>query len=242
MTLTRKQRWVLASVSLCLSACYHPSLPEQSGAANDGSVAGRSSGQGADAGASLADAGQDVEVMLAQHERCERAFPKQTPPLPDVARNQQGELRYNDWYYWACEPLDGDVSPTCSVGGASCERGESCLHVLAASEGLCMPEQTDRYPYVVATFQDGACVSMLAAPEKSYLCCSHASNLDCRLWPLLDTDARSRAGELCVEHSDCEPGLVCTAYLTGELPGVARCTCPEADPELSQPQSCAHSI
>jgi len=228
-------------LGLALSACFDPELRRPT--VDAGEVDARDAApldSGADEGGRARDAAEmptpDASLDSgtpgpAHHSQCRDPVPDPLPDSPRIPLNIRGEPRYNDWSYLSCDEASNSFGTCDERPEGSCTSFAICASVEDGERGVCMyhAELIDEPTQTPVTYRQGACLQMVAPANKAGLCCDWDRRVDCRLFPLSRNDPRSRPGELCTEHSDCEPGLLCAAADPNFTPGTARCVCPGVD-------------
>ncbi|MFT3925572.1 MAG: hypothetical protein QM778_23735 [Myxococcales bacterium] len=176
-----------------------------------------------DAGGLDMDAGTDASALPAvRHPSCVYAFPATRPPAPGLPHDLTGRPIFDLWRELDCAVVDD--YPLCSPGQLVPSASWNCDLCLLGEDdaGVCAGQGPANNPGCGwMTSHDGACGACAPLAAKARACCAKLPGFDCRTWPF---ERPSKAGEVCADHEDCEPGLVCVIAGTG----FAQCACPGA--------------
>ena len=216
------------SAGLWLTSCYTPDvmLPPGSRDAAPASDAGAGEGE-----AGLSDA--DAYAAPSHHPACTRALAGELPESP-----AQGAGALLEQPAQTCAASEQPLPVSCGPNLPCTFEGE-CLSGELGGAGLCLDEETPCATGVALGHANGMCVTCVSAATKHALCCTAPAGFDCRGYPGVAL-SRSRPGELCREHSDCEPGLLCIGSSDARWgAGVGRCLCPEVQGHsIEEPADC----
>lgn len=136
-----------------------------------------------------------------RHQDCAAGVPDPLPAEPVIALDELGLPSFATWQDLDCAGL-GEVRACAEADGCTC------------LDGLCL-EAGD----APLSYDAGQCRLQVPPALKAALCCANSARVDCRGYPF---GARSRIGESCVRHDDCERGLLCRQEAEHGV-----CACPD---------------
>ena len=179
-----------------------------------------------DDAATTGDAGAEPSGPV-MHASCSTPLPAELPQPPSVPTDAAGRPLFDLYRDLACG--DVEAHPLCDPETVCPEEADMvCVRHGDSDTGICAHTVGDggRQPF---TMDDGRCVGFGLLSVHQRACCAEVKGMDCRVWPYDGHDSlsrKSKVGELCASHQDCERGLLCTALLQSSV-----CACPGSDKE-----------
>jgi len=226
-------------LSLTLLALLASMLPFSLGGCTNAEVKSGVPDEGSDAGTatkpgSQNEDGEDVDAAVpsetensVRHASCRNPQPN---PLPSVAELDPSAIKndVNAWASLSCELANAQLA--CGPAESCDDRTPICLRAdEKRSHGICgvgrpSSDKESKAPTTLLSYREGACIVTAQIQEKAAACCQGLDGFDCRTYPF---GTRSKPGQRCARHIDCEQGLVC------EAPGF--CACPGEPVQIDDP-------